>query len=70
MNLGPRRLLRRLNICPNTYYNYQKADYYTQKSQIQAQNREIYHEHNVVDGYRSMTVYLARKGFHYSPVSI
>ena len=62
-----------MNICPNAYYNYRKhrkADYYTQKSKVQAQIREIYHEHNGVDGYRSMTVYLARKGFHYSPITI
>src|SRR5699024_11484474 len=39
-------------------------------SDLQAQIREIYHEHNGVDGYRSMTVYLARKGFHYSPITI
>ena len=51
------------NMCPNAYYNYRKhrkADYYTRKSKVQAQIREIYHEHNGVDGYRSMTVYLAR----------
>ena len=62
-----------MNICPNAYYNYRKhrkADYYTKKSKVQAQIREIYHEHNGVDGYRSMTVYLARKGFHYSPITI
>ena len=62
-----------MNICPNAYYNYRKhrkAAYYTQKSKVQAQIREIYHEHNGVDGYRSMTVYLARKGFHYSPITI
>ena len=32
---------------PNAYYNYRKhrkADYYTQKSKVQAQIREIYHE--------------------------
>lgn len=34
------------------------------------QIREIYHEHNGVDGYRSMTVYLARKGIHYRPITI
>ena len=35
-----------------------------------AQIEEIYHSHNGVDGYRSMTVYLARKGYRYSPVTI
>lgn len=35
-----------------------------------AQIRDIYHSHNGVDGYRSMTVYLARRGYDYSPVTI
>ena len=34
------------------------------------QIEEIYHSHNGVDGYRSMTVYLARKGYSYSPLTI
>lgn len=37
---------------------------------MQAQIRDIYHEHKGVDGYRSMTVYLARRGYHYSPATI
>ena len=40
------------------------------RSKVQAQIREIYHKHNGVDGYRSMAVYLARKGVRYSPVTI
>ena len=31
---------------------------------------KIYHDHNGVDGYRSMTVYLERKGYSYSPTTI
>ncbi len=31
-----------------------------------AQIRDIYHSHHGVDGYRSMTVYLARRGYDYS----
>ena len=68
-----RCLLRRLNICPNAYYNYrkhQKAGYYTKKSGVHAQIREIYHAHRGVDGYRSMTVYLARRGCTYSPATV
>ena len=34
------------------------------------QIKEIYHSHNGVDGYRSMTVYLARKGYRYSSQTI
>lgn len=62
---GVRWLLRRLEIWPNAYYNYRKhrkADYYAQKAEIQEQIRNIYHSHNGVDGYRSMTAYLKRAG--------
>ena len=68
-----RWLLRRLNICPNAYYNYRKhrkADYYAHKAEVQAQIKEIYHSHNGVDGYRSMTIYLERKGYFYSPATV
>ena len=47
-----------------------KADYYVQKTKVQDQIREIYHSHNGVDGYRSMTVYIARKGYDYSSTTI
>ena len=62
-----------MGIYPNAYYNYRKhrkAEYYAQKTAVQEQIREIYHEHNGVDGYRSMTVYLGRKGYKYSPTTI
>lgn len=34
------------------------------------QIKDIYHSHHGVDGYRSMAVYLARRGYHYSPTTI
>ena len=70
---GLRWLLRRLNICPNAYYNYRKhrkADYYAQKAEVLAQIQEIYHSHNGVDGYRSMKVCLERKGYFYSTTTV
>ncbi|MDY4769884.1 MAG: IS3 family transposase [Lachnospiraceae bacterium] len=70
---GVRWLLNRLNIYPNAYYNYRKhrkADYYAHKQEVKTQIQEIYHQHNGVDGYRSMTVYLSRRGYHYSPLTI
>lgn len=70
---GVRWLLRRLSICPNAYYNYwkhRKAAYCTQKAEVLAQIEAIYHEHHGVDGYRTMTIYLARRGIHYSPTTI
>ena len=66
-------LLRRLGICPNAYYNYRKhrkADYYTQKEKVKEKIKEIYHNHNGVDGYRSMTAYLERGGCNYSQTTI
>lgn len=47
-----------------------KADYYARKAEVQAQIQEIYHSHNGVDGYRSMKVYLERKGYSYSAVTV
>lgn len=45
-------------------------DYYTKKSEVLAQIEEIYHSHSGVDGYRSMTVYLDRRGYGYSAATI
>ena len=70
---GLRWLLKRLGLCPNTYYNYQKhrkSYYYAKKAEVQALIQEIYHSHNGVDGYRSMKVYLERQGFYYSAATI
>ena len=37
---------------------------------MQRQIEEIYHSHNGIDGYRRMTVYLKRRGYHYSRTTI
>ena len=65
--------MRRLEIYPNAYYNYRKnrkAGYCAKKSEVHRQIAEIYHSHNGIDGYRSMTVYLERRGYHYSSATI
>ena len=70
---GARWLLKRVGIYPNAYYNYRKhrkADYYARKAEILAQISEIYHKHNGVDGYRSMKVYLERRGYGRSCTTI
>ena len=62
---GLRWLLRKFNICPNAYYNYlknRKADYHQQKEEIKNCILDIYHSHGGVDGYRTIHVYLCRKG--------
>ena len=70
---GIRWLLKRLGVCPNAYYNCRKrrkADYYARKEAAKTLISEIYHTHNGVAGYRAMTVYLARRGCHYSAVTV
>lgn len=70
---GVRWLLRRLNICPNAYYNFlknRKAVYKARKTETLDVISEIYHEHHGIDGYRSMRVYLARKGMFLSSLTV
>lgn len=70
---GLRWLLRRLNILPNAYYNYlknKKADYYANKEKALTEIQNIYHEHNGVDGYRSMRVFLERKSIQLSAQTV
>lgn len=70
---GVRWLLKRLSIYPNAYYNFlknRKAGYHTQKQETLQMIEQIYHEHNGVDGYRTMQVYLERKGKKYSRPTI
>lgn len=60
-------------VFSDAYYHYrkhQKADYYTQKENVREQIMNIYHSHDGVDGYRSMTVYLEHKGYSYSQTTI
>ena len=62
-------MLRKFGIVPNAYYNFlknRKSDYYTQKQKVLNEISSIYHDHGGIDGYRSMKVYLERKGFCYS----
>ncbi len=71
--MGLRWLLRRLNIYTNAYYNYlkhRKAEYLKDKVQVHSEINAIYHEHNGTVGYRSMKVYLERRGYHYSSTTI
>jgi len=62
-----------MGICPNAYYNYlkhRKADYCTKKEEILGTIKTIYHEHSGVDGYRSMQVFLKRKGYQLSRTTV
>ena len=66
---GVRWLLRRLNLLPNGYYNYlkiKKSNYYEKKEKTLSKIKSIYHEHEGVDGYRSMRVFLERKNIRIS----
>lgn len=60
-------------MVPNAYYNFlknRKSDYNTQKQKTLVEIDSIYHEHRGVDGYRSMRVYLERRGFYLSSLTI
>jgi transposase InsO family protein len=62
-----------MDIVQNAYYNFlknRKSDYHTQKQNVLRQIQEIYHEHGGVDGYRSMKVYLERRGIYRSNLTI
>ena len=66
---GVRWLLRRLNLVPNAYYNYlknKKSNYYEKKEKTLSEIAGIYHEHEGVDGYRSIRVFLERKNIRIS----
>lgn len=68
-----RWLLRKFNIGPSAYYNFlkdRKSGYNTQKQKVLDEIVSIYHVHKGVDGYRSMRVYLERKGFYLSNLTI
>lgn len=68
-----RWLLRKFNLVPNACYNFlksRKSVYHTQKQRVLAEIASIYHEHGGVDGYRSMKIYLERKGFCFSRLTI
>lgn len=70
---GVRWLLKRPSIYPNAYYNFlknRKAGYHAQKQETLQMIEQICHEHNGVDGYRTMQVYLERKGKKYSRPTI
>ena len=61
--------MRKLGICPNAYYNFlkdRKSAYRDKKQLALREIATIYHEHNGIDGYRSMQVFLARKQIHLS----
>ena len=62
-----------MNIYPNAYYNYakhRKDKYLKSKAEVKQKIEEIYHEHGGVDGYRTMRVYLKRKGYSLSPTTV
>ncbi len=58
---------------PNAYYNYlknRKSDYYERKAKIKEEIANIYHLHGGVDGYRTIHVYLLRKGISVSKTTV
>lgn len=65
--------MRRLEICPNAYYNYLKDCkklYRAQKQKVQFRILDIYHENGGTPGYRQVRDYLALEGINYSALTI
>ena len=70
---GLRWLFRKLEIYPNAYYNYlkhNKSEYCKRKEFILSVIKSIYHDENGVPGYRSMRVYLGRRGITISNTTV
>ena len=70
---GLRWLLRRLNICPNAYYNYKKhrkEKYESWRQNVKDKILQIYHQHKGIPGYRQMQVYLKNEGFNLSALTV
>ena len=61
---------RSVRMHTTTIVKHRKASYYAKKAEVQKKIEEIYHRHNGVDGYRSMTIYLEREGCSYSYATI
>ncbi|MPM86304.1 IS3 family transposase ISRgn1 [bioreactor metagenome] len=60
-------------MSPNAYYNFlkdRKSNYNAQKQATLSCIKEIYHEQNGVIGYRNMCIFLKRKGFSYSKLTV
>ena len=65
--------MRRIGIYPNAYFNYRKQrkeKRKLRKEKVLALITELYHKGHGVDGYRPMTIYLARQGYCYSKATI
>ena len=66
---GVRWLLRRFCLSANAYYNYLKGKkdiYRANKKKIKDTISTIYHETNGILGYRTMKIFLERKGIFIS----
>ena len=65
--------MRRLNICPNAYYNFlknRKTEYLLKKEKVLNEIRTLYYEHNGVFGYRNICIFLKRKNICLSAATI
>ena len=65
--------MRKLNILPNAYYNFlknRKAEYHENKERIKHEIADIYHSHNGTDGYRTVHIYILRRGYKISRLTV
>ena len=71
-DFGVRWLLRRFNLSANAYYNYlkgRKDSYRANKKKIKDTITKIYHETDGILGYRTMKIFLERKGIFISKLT-
>ncbi len=70
---GLRWLLSKFNLYPNAYYNFlkeRKLNYIHKKYRIYSEIKKIYHETEGRPGYRTMNLFLRRKGIELSDVTV
>ncbi len=70
---GLRWLLRKFELSPNAYYNFQrnrKSAYHAKKQSVQEEIKKIYHETSGIVGHRNVKIFLERKGIHLSKTTV
>ena len=70
---GLRWLLRRLNIYPNSYYNYlknKKKNYRLHREDIYNRIKKIYYNNGRLLGHRGVKTFLSREGINLSKTTV
>jgi hypothetical protein len=62
-----------MGICPNAFYYYlkkKKSEYLARRADIHREIKTLYHETGGILGYRSMRIFLLRKGISLSKATV